>query len=546
MKCHGCGSSVTEGQKFCQECGQSLRGVTDPTERLDHLAEPDEGAPPAGPGVGAGAEAEGVASEPTIPIDTTDGASESAAPAEPTGRGEELAAPVLADLPTQEINPREPLPDPMWAPTAENPVVEAAPDAAAATAAASPPTAPFDDLTTPTPADPMPAVGDETVVIEPASEFDDTPAALMMTGQLSDDQVDTDRLAGVGAATTVLPATGPSTTDEFPADEFPAVFDGSDDVQQFPPAREPFKLRLMFVLAFFGAIATLMAAVADVSDIRTSAPVDGITIGITTLSDIGVNLPVAGFIGAAVMTIGGLLACYGFRWGAGVAGGGGLAVAGWAGLTIGLAEAPIAVAESITRTTTTQQFTLTVTRDLGYWLVISAGVLGLLVFAASLRLSGTGGRRSLNPWVAAVGAVSAVILAFGPLIPEGDATFSDNFRSPTALIDLPTAYFAGRIGQVALIAVAGVVGFLLVRTYGLGLVGGGISVALWMWLSSLLGLGEDLLRGDQPLGIAAGNFGARDTTPHGVTTVGMVLTITMLVIASALAIVQYRRDAAQY
>jgi hypothetical protein len=302
----------------------------------------------------------------------------------------------------------------------------------------------------------------------------------------------------------------------------------------------------MFVLAFFGAIATLMASAADVSDIRTSTPIDGITIGITTLSDIGVNLPVAGFIGSAVMTIGGLLACFGFRSGAGVAGGGGLAVAGWAGLTIGLVEAPIAVAESITRTTTTQQFTLTVTRDLGYWLIVAAGVIGLLVFAASLRMSGTGGRRSLNPWVAAVGAVSSVILAFGPLIPEGGATFSDNFRSPTVLIDLPTAYFAGRLGQVALIAIAGVVGFLLVRTYGLGLVGGGISVACWLWLSSLLGLGEDLLLGDQPLGIAAGNFGARDTTPHGVTTVGMVLTITMLVIASVLAIVQYRREAAPY
>ena len=507
MDCHACGSPVSEDQKFCQECGQSLRGVTDPTERLDHLAEPDDGdtSEPAAPEAGA------------------------------------LAAPALADLPTQEINPREPLPDPMWAPTEESPVVEAEPGAAVAAAAAAS-SAPFDDLTTPTPADPMPAVEDATVVIEPATGFDDTPAALLMTEQLSSEQVDTDQLAGVGPRRRCWRPPGPAR----PTSSRPQSFDGSDDVQQFPPAREPFKLRVMFVLAFFGAIATMMASAADVSDIRTSAPVDGITIGITTLSDIGVNLPVAGFIGAAVMTIGGLLACFGFRSGAGVAGGGGLAVAGWAGLTIGLAEAPIAVAESITRTTTTQQFTLTVTRDLGYWLIIAAGVIGFLVFAASLRMAGTGGRRSLNPWVAAVGAVSAVILAFGPLIPEGGATFSDNFRSPTALIDLPTAYFAGRLGQVALIAIAGVVGFLLVRAYGLGLVGGGISVAIWLWLSSLLGLGEDLLRGDQPLGIAAGNFGARDTTPHGVTTVGMVLTLTMLLIASVLAIVQYRRDAARY
>ena len=135
----------------------------------------------------------------------------------------------------------------------------------------------------------------------------------------------------------------------------------------------------------------LPLTLSDTIDIRTSTPIDGINIGITTLSDVGVNLPVAGFTGAAVMTLGGLLACYGFRWGAGLAGGGGLALAGWAGLTIGLVEVPIAVAESITRTNTTQQFTLTITRDIGFWLVIAAGAIGVLVFAASLRLAGTGG-----------------------------------------------------------------------------------------------------------------------------------------------------------
>ena len=96
---------------------------------------------------------------------------------------------------------------------------------------------------------------------------------------------------------------------------------------------------------------------------------------------------------------------------------------------------------------------------------------------------------------------------------------------------------------MVLIAAAGVVGFLIVRTYGLGLAAGGISVAVWLWLSSLLGIGEDELTGEQPLGIAGFNIGADDTMPHGVTTVGMALTLTMLVVAAVMAGVQHRRDA---
>ena len=31
MRCHSCGVDVREGQKFCMECGASLRGVADIT-----------------------------------------------------------------------------------------------------------------------------------------------------------------------------------------------------------------------------------------------------------------------------------------------------------------------------------------------------------------------------------------------------------------------------------------------------------------------------------------------------------------------------------
>lgn len=320
------------------------------------------------------------------------------------------------------------------------------------------------------------------------------------------------------APTPVIPVTA----------EMPVIFDGSGDLAEYPTPREPFRLRSVFIISLFGAAAVLMANVADVIDIRTTRPTAGIAIGARSLADLGSNLGLAAFTGAAVMVIGSLLACFGLRWGAGMAGGAGLALLGWAGLTIGLAELPIAIAESITRASS-ESFTLRVTRDVGWWLTTAIGAIGLIVFALTLRFSGSGGRRALNPLVAAVTAVAAVVLAFGPLVPVGDATFADNFRSTDPSQDLPAAFFAGRLGQVALIALVGVVGMLIVRSWGLGFAVGGMTVATVMWVTSASRLG------DRPIGIADRNPGATSTIPHAVTTVGMVSTLVLLSIATMLA-----------
>jgi hypothetical protein len=330
---------------------------------------------------------------------------------------------------------------------------------------------------------------------------------------------------------TTTSATTPSATTTA---EMPALFDGQNDLTEFPPAREPFRFRMIFLLALFGAAAMLMTIVADVIDIRTTRPAAGITTGVRTLEDLGSDLGLAGFIGAAVMVIGGLLACFGLRWGAGLAGGAGLALAGWAGLTIGLAELPIAIAESITRTSSIQ-FTLRVTRDLGWWLIVGVGVIGAVVFIASLRSIGSGGRAALNPLVAAITAVAMVVLAFGPLVPVNDAAFADNFRSVDPTRDLPAAFFAGRLGQVALIALAGVAGMLIVRSYGIGLAVGGITVPIWLWIASIGPIGPN------PVGIAERNPGADDTVPHAVTTVGMVASLSLLVLAAGLATYRLNR-----
>ncbi len=273
-----------------------------------------------------------------------------------------------------------------------------------------------------------------------------------------------------------------------------------------------------------------MAAVGDVIDIRTSRPTPGITSGMATLDDIATNLGPGGVVGAAVMVVGALLACFGLRWASGLAGGAGLALAGWAALTIGLVEVPVGEAESITRASN-DAFTLTVTRDVGWWLVVGVGVVGTIVFLASARSVRRANQRYLNPLIGGIGAVCVLVLAVGPLVPVGDSTWRDNVRSPTAAIDLPTIFFAGRLAQVALIAFAGVVGFLAVRAYGLGLAAGALSVAACLWITSLLELGP------RPTGIAARNPGAVDTVPHGVTIVGMILSVVVIIIAVIVAVV---------
>jgi hypothetical protein len=319
--------------------------------------------------------------------------------------------------------------------------------------------------------------------------------------------------------------------------EVPVLFDGHDDLIEYPPAREPFRVRVIFVLSVFATLAGLLVTIADVVDIRTTRPASGIATGVQTLEDLGSNLGLAVFAGMAAMVIGGLLACFGLRWGAGLAGGGGLAVVGWAALGIGLAEVPIAVAQEITRTSS-EEFTLRVTRDVGWWLIVGIGVVGFLVFALSLRWVGTGGRRPLQPLVAAATAVGALVLACGPLIPVGTATFADNVRSTDGGLDLPAAFFAGRLTQVAIIAIAGVVGMLIVRTWGLGLAAGGLPLAAVLWITSLLDAGA------RPIGIAVANPGADDTAPHAVTTAGIVATALLLLVAAVLAIVRWRRHPA--
>ena len=90
------------------------------------------------------------------------------------------------------------------------------------------------------------------------------------------------------------------------------------------------------------AAAAVVAMVVQIVDIDSpGSPLDGTW----KLNDFGTNLTVAGILTALTMVLGAIAWCAGFRWGAGLAGGGGAGLAGWVALTIGQAELVVSQAE---------------------------------------------------------------------------------------------------------------------------------------------------------------------------------------------------------
>lgn len=321
-------------------------------------------------------------------------------------------------------------------------------------------------------------------------------------------------------------ATGPQTA------EMPLI--DPNDVRGLRGFR--FRFGVVTGTSIVAALVALVGVFANTITVTTDAISPTFEIGDWLVGDLGSNLQVAGLIGVGALLVGGIVAGFGVRWGAGLAGGAGLAVAGWAALVIGLAEQPLQAATIAVKQPTTESFTITLTRDLGYLLLFAAIVLGGAVFVVSLVQAGNDGRSGLNPWIAALGAVSALVAAGGPLVPEGAATFRNNWSSAGGTFDQPTAFLAGRLAQVVLLALAGVVGFLQVRRWGLGVAIGGMLPVLWLAVTSLLELG------DSPVGPAFTNPGDAARDLHAVTVVGMTALAGLAIVAVIAAYDQTVRE----
>jgi hypothetical protein len=296
------------------------------------------------------------------------------------------------------------------------------------------------------------------------------------------------------------------------------------------PRRRQFRLRPLLLFAILGAAAVAVGAFTTLIKIDAGPDAVPFEVGTWMVNDFGTNNAVAGLLAGITMVIGALAWCGGYRWGAGLAGGAGAALAGWVALLLGLAEWPIANAEAAAALVPTQ-----ITRDVGYWALVGAGVVGILVLIGSLAHVGRDGRSGLDPWIAALGAVSFLIAAVGPLIPEGTADWSANFSSDTLVVKLPTMFFVGRLVQLGLLALGGVVGFLLVRRYGLGLAVGSAIAAGWMLVTAA----TDTT--DSPIGPGFANPGAEDLQPHAVTIVGFAMIGFFALVAIGMALLDAER-----
>ncbi|MFV0309485.1 MAG: hypothetical protein ACK5OX_17275 [Desertimonas sp.] len=516
MFCPQCGTRARVGQKFCVECGFDLR--THPDWRAEHDEhmptavlpatedDPDDGSGVDGDGVDHGELDDGeladgpitgetavieVVAEQAEPrvevptIQTADDEVEIAVRDEVTRGMGRAVDPLLArGLGSSTPGGRE------WSPTGQQRTV--------------PPAPPVDwqqdpDVTSRLPGTPLteddwptrrdiPAVGDDRTTAY------DVPAGMTTAPQ--------PRVVG--------------RWDQLP--------DGDATSASSPPRR--FRPRVVLGAAALAVAAAVAGLTQILIEIVPGAPVAGLEAGTWMVNDFGTNNTVAAIVALVAIALGAILWCFGFRAGAGLAGGGGLALTGWAALLLGLAEWQLADAERIGA-----GVGLTITRDIGYWGLVAAGAAGVVTFLASLSGSGRDPGGGLDPWVAALGAASVLVAAGGPLIPLGGADITGNYNSSSLGVLLPDLFFVGRLVQLGLFAFTGIIGFLLVRRYGLGLVVGGATVAGFQVVTAAL---EQTA---SPIGPGYANPGATaGLTPHGVTVVGMAIAGFFALVAVIMAV----------
>ncbi|MDW3215138.1 MAG: zinc ribbon domain-containing protein [Ilumatobacteraceae bacterium] len=467
MECPTCGRSVESGDRFCNGCGTSLEGVTDTTQIVAIVDDVDEG------GTTADVDADTPpAGLPPVIVDASDDV--------------DLAP---TELVTIDTGDDELVDEPAWAATGSLPVTT--PDEAATVTGDLPATEPITEVW-------MEQVADEPAATTPYDFTEREPVAI--TGEI-ESQVD------ATATMPVVPAAAPA-----------------------PPPRFGFNLILLISLAtgivalvaLFGNILTITS---DTRLVQTDDTPAGFRTGTWILDDLADNLSIAGLIAVVAMVAGGVASGFRWRWGSGLAGGAGLAMAGLAAVAVGLAQFPIDTAHAFARVPADDPFVLTITRDLGYWLLLAVGALGIVLFFASVNDAFGDRRAGLNPWIAALGALAIVVAAAGPLLPENQAIFSDNWYLIEGVGEASALLLVGRLVQLGLFVIGGVVGFLSVRRWGLGLAVGASLPGLWLVISTLLDVG------DRPVGLGFRNPGAVDMHVHGVTIIGTSAVIAMIVLA---------------
>lgn len=393
----------------------------------------------------------------------------------------------------------------------------------------------------------------ELVVVTNDEEWVEDEPLWAPTGSLPTQPIDAATPAdGVPAGAAAAPSTPPpppppAATTTMPAAPQTAAMPLIDPQPLSPVAISERQRHIgpISLLSILGIAAILMAMFTNVVSIEVDVAIDtsgeipfAFRTGDWFVDDLADNLMIAMLIAAVSMAVGGTAAAYGWRWGSGLAGGAGVATAGLSGLIIGLAQYPIEAASEfalIPPVAPFEPFVITITRDIGYWALLVAGVVGLIMFFASMNDASGDGPGDLNPWLAAMGAVAVLVIVVGPLLPEGRAIFSDNWYVVEGPGEPPAMLMVMRLVQLGLLGLAGLIGFLSVRRWGLGLAVGAALPIMWLGLSTLFELT------DRPVGPAFRNPGTTDMTVHAVTIIGICATAALAVLAIVAAIDQSQR-----
>ena len=280
------------------------------------------------------------------------------------------------------------------------------------------------------------------------------------------------------------------------------------------------------IAGLLAAVAAIIGCFLTVAELK----VDGDKLGSAKVGDLGSNSVLVGIITAVVLVIAVVIGAGSRRFATGLAGGAGLALAGWATLHLALGIQLIDILErQAIGSASGGEITLTKTFAAGFIVLIVAAVLGLVAFVLSLRSAKADDGAKFAPLAALIGGVGALAVAVGPLIPQNGAGFGDNFSNSA----IPPATLWLRLLVLASLLVAALIGFFNGRRWGLGLATGAVVAAV---VQALTTIGE--AKGKPKVSIGIGNPGGDKI--HIVTLIGVLLWIAGLAIA-AVALNQQRQ-----
>jgi len=398
------------------------------------------------------------------------------------------------------------------------------------------------------PAAPVTAPIEPTAAIEPVTTELAPPTAAQVaipTGEIPpvgspefDAMFDTARFRVVPQTTVTGEQLGVAWGDA--TDPVPVVVGGDTAEAPVVVAVRPAPVRaLMLMMSIATAAVAVIGALLTVVRYRVTGDV---TADVSVkANDLTTNALVGAVVAAVLLIVGGALAMSGRRVGHGLAGGAGL---GLAGFLAWLAGDAVSVLDGVRQglAESGMAYRLSTTMDVGLWMLVAAAGLGGIVFVLGLWGSGPDGSPGVHPAAGALGMLGTLAVVVGPLIPMNGATFADNFSTDASvgparwwkgflLLTVGTEYGPVppvttwmRMLALLLLLVGGLLGFIAGSKWGLALVSGSMAVAAWQWVSALT------VAGDRPFGIAGGNPGAGDFSPHIVTTVGVAMVAIALVV----------------